>query len=79
MIRFLINTHFYKKYWGQISKLLCNQLQHLEIYVPIMVLKLDVIIYRVGNFAFSFTCTVCLPLGVSMALNRACVVKRKFT
>ena len=35
--------------------------------------------YRVGKIAFSYRCTVRAPLGVSMALDRACIVKRKFT
>ena len=35
--------------------------------------------YRVGKFAFSFPCMVRAPLGVSMALDRAWIVKRKFT
>ena len=36
-------------------------------------------IYRVGKLAFSFPCTVRAPVGVSTALDRACIVKRKFT
>ena len=35
--------------------------------------------YRVGKFAFSYTCTVHAPLGVSIALDRACIVECKFT
>ena len=35
--------------------------------------------YTLGKFAFSFPCTVHAPLGVSMALDRAWIVKRKFT
>ena len=35
--------------------------------------------YRVGKLAFSFPCTVHAPLGVSMALDRAWIVKCKFT
>ena len=35
--------------------------------------------YRVGKLAFSHTCTVRAPQGVSMALDCACKVKRKFT
>jgi len=41
--------------------------------------KNDSVGYRVGKLAFSYTCTVRAPLGVSMALDRACKVKRKFT
>jgi len=41
--------------------------------------KIDSVGYRVGKLAFSYTCTVRAPLGVSMALDRACKVKRKFT
>ena len=35
--------------------------------------------YRVSKLVFSYPCTVRPPLGVSMALDRACIVKRKFT
>ena len=42
-------------------------------------LNLFTLLYRVGKFAFSFPCTVRAPLGVSMALDRAWIVKRKFT
>ena len=32
-----------------------------------------------GRLAFSYTCKVGAPLGVSMALDHACIAKRKFT
>ena len=35
--------------------------------------------YRVSKLVFSYPCTVRPPLGVSMALDRACIVKCKFT
>ena len=32
-----------------------------------------------GKLTLSYTCTVRAPLGVSMALDRASIVNRKFT
>ena len=35
--------------------------------------------FRLGKLAFSYTCSVRAPLGVSMALGHACMIKPDFT